>query len=171
MAQKKPLLPTLPPHEYDAGGSPDSSLDDSNRQELLWETREETLLLSIQNKCDRQSDWHEKAGYSKKRLYVLFGIPTTIIPLVTASLTQMKGVDPLVITCLMLVVGILTGVNTFFNFGKQRQSHFEFAGKYQELSLEIGVELCKPKKNRIACDVFLERMSSKFNQLNNNAPT
>lgn len=83
----------------------------------------------------------------------------------------MNGVDPFIITCLMLIVGILVGINTFFNFGKQRQSHFEFAGKYAELSLEIGVELCKPKKNRIACDVFLERMSSKFNQLNNNAPT
>ena len=167
---KRAAQPHLPHPPNDISNSPDSSLDDENRRELLWETREETLLLSVQQKCEHAATKHERSGYRKKRLYALFGIPSTILPLITATLTQM-GEDTFVSTILMMVCGILTGVNTFFNFGRQRQCQFEFAGKYQELAMEIGVELCKPKKNRLACDVFLDRITNKFNNLNNTAPT
>lgn len=153
----------------DHSSSPDSSLDDQNRKELLWESREEALLLDIQNKCKESAAHHTKTGKRKKLWYTLCGVPATILPLVTATLTQM-GVAMDTITCLVLVSGILTGVNTFFNFGKQRQCHFDHAGKYDELSMDIGLELCKPKRNRVACDVFLYACSSRFNNINGTAP-
>ena len=93
---------------------------------------------------------------------------STLLPII-ATLSQMQ-VDELIVTILMLACGCVTGMNTFFNFGKQRQQHFEYAGKYQELAMDIGLELCKPKHNRIACDVFLHGVSAKFNHVNNGAP-
>ena len=101
--------------------------------------------------------------------YSFFGIPSTLLPIIAATLSQMQA-DELIVTVLMLACGCVTGMNTFFNFGKQRQQHFEYAGKYQELAMDIGLELCKPKRNRIACDVFLHSISSKFNNINNGAP-
>lgn len=146
-----------------------SSLDDQDRQELLWEHREEQLLLTIQNQCSTQEKLHIRSGKRKKLWYSVLGIPSTILPIIAATLSQME-VDNFAVTVCMLVCGCVTGMNTFFNFGKQRQTHFEYAGKYQELGMDIGLELCKPRRNRIACDVFLQGTSAKFNHINNGAP-
>jgi hypothetical protein len=70
----------------------------------------------------------------------------------------------------LTITGVLNGVNTFYNYGKKTTIHNEFAGKYAELAGYISTELIKPKRHRIALDVFLERVSTKLNNLNDASP-
>lgn len=69
-----------------------------------------------------------------------------------------------------MVIGILSGINTFFNYGKKENLHNQYQGLYDELACFIQHELVKPKKYRIACDVFLEKINNKMSNLNNHAP-
>ena len=70
----------------------------------------------------------------------------------------------------LLMSGILSGIGTFFNFGKKLQVHFDTAGKYADLQLFIDTEMCKPRSMRMACDAFLVLATNKFSGLNLQAP-
>jgi hypothetical protein len=67
-------------------------------------------------------------------------------------------------------ISVLNGLNTFHNWGKKFTSFNEFAGKYSDLAGYIDVEMSKPKRFRIALDVFLERVTTKKSFLDGNAP-
>jgi hypothetical protein len=70
----------------------------------------------------------------------------------------------------MMMSGLFSGVSMFFNFGKKQQSHLQYSSKYFELSNDIECELSMPKRHRIACDVYMERVKLKYNNLCNQAP-
>lgn len=146
------------------------SEDNENRKELLWEAREENLLKGWKQEMAEKSKYHFRKGEKNKKLYLSFGIPSTILPLIMAGLTGIVPVDPIVVSCLMMFAGILTGVQNFINFSKKSQVHFEFENKYSQLCLEIDSELCRPKIARCACDVFIERIKQQYHSLNQQAP-
>jgi hypothetical protein len=147
-----------------------SSEDNPQRKELLWEKREEVLLLKWKDETKTKGLQHHKKGGINKKLYYLFGIPNIIIPLVIGSLNGVVELGTLTLTCLMIASSIFAGVSTFMNFSRKSQLHFEFDAKYNELAVLIEKELSIPKAHRIAADVFLEKVQQKFNSLNNYAP-
>ena len=71
----------------------------------------------------------------------------------------------------MISSSIFAGINTFMNFSKKTQLHYEFEAKYNELAVSIEKELSIPKAHRVAADVFLERIQRVYNSLNSYAPT
>ena len=77
---------------------------------------------------------------------------------------------PLVSSSGMALTSILTGINTFFNHSKKQIQHFEFSAKFFRLATEIEKELSKKKSDRLAADVFVERVSMDYNNLAFNAP-
>ena len=147
-----------------------SSKDDPNRKELLWEKREEDVVRKWVKDMKEQAKKHYKAGKKNKRLHEWITVPSILIPVIASGLTPLLQPYPYVSTGLMLTVGVLTGVNGFYNFASKKEKHLNYEGLYSVLSIEIEKELCKPKKNRLACDVYLESISMKKTQLDLSAP-
>lgn len=148
--------------------TPDSL--DREREEMLWTERPEKQLSTWKKEIDLKSKHHKKIGRRNKKLYIVNGIPAIVIPLVIAGLNGIVDILPITISCLMIFASVISTISSFMNFGKKSQMHFEYESKYGELSLIIELELCKKKVDRIACDVFLERIFNKYNSLNNSAP-
>lgn len=145
------------------------SNDDENRKELLWESREEELLQKWMEEMIINSKKQGLRARKTKKLYACLGVPATLLPIVLSGLSSLN-IDPLINSLLMIVTGSLIGVSTFFNLGKKFAQHFEYEHKYDELSRELQKELRKPKRHRIACDVYMEKIYMTYNGLNARAP-
>lgn len=64
-----------------------------------------------------------------------------------------------------MTAGLFSGVGMFFNFCKKQVEHNTYANKFFKLVTEVESELAKPKKNRIACDVYIEKVKNEYNSL------
>lgn len=151
--------------------TPPSSIDDEHRKELLWERREEIVINKWCEDCVIKSVYHHKKGKYNKILYSLFGIPPIIIPIVLGGVSSLIPCHSLLYSVGMMCVGILSGVSVFFNFGKKAQEHSEYENRFFELGNEMETELCKPKRHRVACDVYLERTKQIYHKYCSLAPT
>lgn len=152
--------------------SKDDSKDDSGRKELLWEDREEKFIQSIEDDCRMNSVQLDLIARRKRTWFRLFSIPSMILPLIAASINEMAPSDLQPISSVfMLLSGMCTVVNTFFNFGKKSQQFFEYSNKFRELADEISVELCKPKRYRLDCDLVLHTVTMKRNAISSTCPS
>ena len=146
------------------------SLDDENRKELPWEKREESLILKWGDDCNIRSVKHDIKGKKFKIKFAMFGIPSIFIPIILSGVSPIVGCHSIVYSLGMMSAGLFSGVNVFFNFGKKQQEHFDYSNKFSELFNEIESELSKPKRFRVACDIYIERVKSEYNALCNKAP-
>jgi len=144
---------------------------DRERDEMLWDVKPENQLKIWKEEIDLKSKHHKKIGIRNKKLYIIFTIPSIIIPLVIAGLNGVVDILPITISCLMIFASVISTISSFINFGKKSQMNYEYDSKYDELSLTIELELCKKKIDRIAVDIFLERIFQRYNSLNATAPT
>ena len=71
---------------------------------------------------------------------------------------------------LLLLSGMLSGVNMFLNFSKKEQLFGEYSNKYKELQTIIEFQLTKKKRYRLDVDVFSERIKQVYLELNKNSP-
>tara|TARA_R110000823_G_C15786269_1_gene485657 strand:+ start:112 stop:606 length:495 start_codon:yes stop_codon:yes gene_type:complete len=147
------------------------SFDDENRKELLWERREETLLKKWANDCLNRSLQHDEKGKKNKILFSIFGIPTMLIPIILGGVGSVVPCHSLSYSLGIMGTGLFSGISMFFNFGKKEQLHFEYQNKFFELFNEIEAELSKPKKHRIACDVYLEKIKQTYGNYCSLSPT
>ena len=156
--------------EIDYDDNSNSSKDDSQRKELLWENREEQIIIDWKNNMKEQSKRHYAAGKKFKKLHEIITLPSIILPVIASGLTQLIQPYPYVASCIMLTIGILTGLNGFYSPATKKERHFNHEALYSILATEIEKELCKPKSMRIAADVYLEKISLKKNHLDSSAP-
>ena len=157
-------------HIDDDENTPTST--DDIRYDELWTERNELFLRDIQDKCNALSNKHDRASHTNKKRYVQTAIPAMVLPLIFANINLVNGFDykEYINPIGMTIVGIINGFQTLLNFSKKQQLHNEYAGKYAELSGIIDKTLIRRKKFREPFDVILERISTHFNNLNNNAP-
>jgi len=161
---KKTIQQTSPLHH-------DDSKDDSDRKELLWEDREEKFIQTIEDDCRANSVQLDLIARKKRSCFRLWSVPAMILPLIAASLNEMAPTKiKYVSSMIMLISGVCTVINTFFNFGKKSQQFFEYSNKYRELADEISVELCKPKRYRLDCDLVLHTVTVKRNAISSTCP-
>jgi hypothetical protein len=149
------------------------SLDDSNRKEMLWDERNENFLKDIQRKAIEQANNQLKKAKHKRYLYIFFSIPCIVIPLLLSILNNVvidKNIMLYVNTISLVINVICSSINTFMNYGKMIEQHCLFKNKFNELYINIQSELMKPKKNRAACDMYIEGIKSQFNSLCNYSP-
>jgi hypothetical protein len=146
------------------------SKDNSSRSELLWEQREEKLLEKIRCDCVEAATRQEVKGIKKKRCHIFWVIPAMMMPIIAASINEMYTEYSNYSSMLMLISSLFNIIITFFNFGTQSHKHMEYATKYTEVADEIETELCKPRKHRIDCDLFLQRTTMKRNDINSRCP-
>lgn len=71
-----------------------------------------------------------------KKLYHAVSIPN-IIPLIIGSLSGIVELSMITLTILIISDSIFAGINTFINFSKKTQLHYEFEAKYNELAVSI----------------------------------
>jgi hypothetical protein len=147
------------------------SSEDADREEMKWENKQEQYVTQLRDDCLNLSNQHNVASLNNKRRYIRFSLPVIILPLLLGTVSQFVPSGYEYINNVGLTfTGVLNGVNTFYNYGKKATIHNEFAGKYAELAGYISTELVKPKRHRIALDVFLEKITTKLNDINNSAP-
>jgi hypothetical protein len=146
----------------------EESEGDCHRVELLWDTKAEELIASWGAESKDTARKHNLAAKKFKYLYALFGLPLTVIPVVTGVVGDAIGPD--MQTTLLLSTAVFAGITQFFNFGAKAQQHFEYQSRYTELANEIDVESIKPKQHRVACDMYMEHCLSIFNKLGSGAP-
>jgi hypothetical protein len=150
--------------------STNESFDDATRKELLWEQREEGLLEKWMTEMYTYSKNHNISGKRYKKLYAVLGVPATLLPIVLSGVTPHLENHPYLNSLLMITTGSLVGMITFFNLGKRFAQHFEYEHRYDELAREIEKELRKPKRHRLACDVYMEKVYMTYCGLNARAP-
>jgi hypothetical protein len=149
---------------------PSTSSDDTARAELLWESREEDHVLRLQKIAAKKAELHSKKAATLRTRYKALGVPAAILPLIASTLHESKVGPPLVITIFLLLSAVLSGVTTFLNLGGRAERHDSYAAKYDQVVLDSQTELSKPKRARVACDVYLERLRLTLGHLNDSAP-
>tara|TARA_R110000822_G_scaffold186035_4_gene325167 strand:+ start:9593 stop:10105 length:513 start_codon:yes stop_codon:yes gene_type:complete len=147
------------------------SKDTESRKELLWESREEQLLLKWCDDCEIRSTNHEIKSKKNKVKFIIFQLPAIILPIVLSGLSPLISCDSLFYSLAMMSIGLISGIGMFFNFGKKSQTHGDYSNKFFEIKTEINTELSKPKSYRIACDVYLEKTKQQYNNLVKTSPT
>jgi hypothetical protein len=159
----------IPRNSKENSGS-NSSRDNQDRNEVLWEPRLDILCNKWRKDSIVRSENHDKKAKIHKQRFAVFSLPAIILPLVMSGLSNILVNYPLVSSSGMALTAILTGVNTFFNHSKKQTQHFEYSGRFFKLATDIETEMSKRKRDRIAADVFLERVSMDYNNLVFNSP-
>jgi hypothetical protein len=147
-----------------------TSVDNGQRAELLWEKREEILLLKWCDDCIKKSKLHEIRGKQNKIKYGVFAVPAILIPIILGGLSQVMPCHSLGYSLGIMSAGLFGGINAFFNFGNKMQLHFEYANRFAELAIDIQAELAKPKRHRVACDFYLGQSKLKYQNLCSESP-
>jgi hypothetical protein len=129
------------------------SSNDCDRSELLWQRREEDLIQKWRKHCIVESKLHGEKARRVKKHYTALSIPAIILPLILSGFSPLLQSFPLVNGITLMVVGVLTGLNSFLNLGKKTQCHFQYESLYGDLALEIEAEICRPKAFRVATTI------------------
>jgi hypothetical protein len=145
--------------------TPPSSIDDDARKELLWEKREEQLIQKWVDDCKIRSNKHGKKAKEYKVKYACVGLPSVLIPIVLGGLSPVIPCHTLEYSLVLMCAGLFSGCLMFFNFGKKEIEHNTYANKFFKLLNEVEAELSKPKRHRIACDVYMEKVKNEYNAL------
>ena len=143
---------------------------DVGRQELPWENREEKQIELWRDQCSVASRLHALKAKQFKRLYHCTSIPAILLPILGSTFASLSYQSRYIDAGLLLTTGCLVAINTFFNFGHKQSDHSEYHNRYQELVSNIDKEMVKPKRLRIACDVYLEYVCCKMSRLKAGAP-
>ena len=158
--------------ELDKPPSIDSnSSDDYSREEEKWTKKHNEFLQKLCDDSKNLCKKHDLACKYKLYYYRALSIPVMTLPIITAGINEYISNDYKYITTSLMILSSGCGlINTLYNFGKSSQQHNEYAGKYSGLCQEIEYTLCRSKKNRIACDVSMQKYIYKTQSLNSNAP-
>lgn len=151
--------------------SQNSSKDDPNRRELLWDKREEKIFINWINESKKKVDFHRRKEKYCKVKNACLSIPAILIPIISSGLSGILPCNSMENSILMMVVGILNCFSTFFDYGRLREKHGIFANRYFSLITEVESELSKPKRDRVACDLYLEKIKQMFNNLHLTEPS
>ena len=146
------------------------SVDEPDRREVLWDVRLEELCKKWKDDCLVRTKRHDLKAKVHKRRFDIFALPAIVLPLIMSGLSNILVEYPLVSSSGMAITAILTGINTFYNNAKRELQQFEYSAKFFKLSIDVERELAKKKRDRLAADVFLERVSMDYNNLAFNAP-
>ena len=146
-------------------------MDDENRHELLWEDREEVVIRRWLTDTLKRSEYHGAKGKKLKSIYNALGIPCFILPLIMSSLTGLHDWSPIVYSLMLVVLAILNGFMTVLNLGKKSEAHLQYENMFHEFYINAEAELSKPKRDRIACDVYISETKNRYTGLISGAPT
>ena len=142
---------------------------------LPWSQELEELLTKWHMDCSERSRSHARCAIRKKQLYRLLSIPSIIVPIAMASLTQLYPVcdsyeAQFINSVGFLLSGALAGVSSFLNYGNKYAQHAQYEILYYELYTEIEYILAKPSAFRVQAEVALIDIRLTYEALNKSSP-
>jgi len=144
--------------------------EDIYRTEMKWDNKSEALLSKYSEECKAKSIYNDTQFRKFKKLHQSLSLPSTIVPICIAGLSDILYSNKMLLTSLMLASGIMSGVQATLNYGSKAQKYNSYSGLYSALEGEIEVVLYKHKRDRPAPDMFIERIYQKLSNINANAP-
>ena len=151
--------------------SSEGTTEDIERLEEKWTPKHESFLNDIKQECILRSKSHDNRSKNNLYYYRMLSMPTMILPIVSAGISQYIGKElNYISTALMVCSSAIGVVNTLYNFGKSAAKHNEYSGRYSDFCKDIEYTLCRRKRNRLACDVAVSRFIVQFKGLNSSAP-
>ena len=148
-----------------------SSSEDVDRMEEKYCEKNEAYLQKIRQECDCAFNMHDVAAKNNRSKHVFYSTPVIILPILCGALGPLIPSEYSYLSSVFLsLTGIGNGLLQFRNYSKKFQQHSEFAAKYSELGMDIQSELIRSKKHRLPFDVFLLKITTKYNHLNRTAP-
>lgn len=167
------ILPNSDVDNIDLVINDDKNQQTSNLVEEEYTNHSEALLKHWLEEARKNKTAHNLKGRKFKRKHELFGLPSVLLPIVYSPIAGLLADEPgvnIASVCVLIVTGILSGVYTFFDFGRKAERHFRYEALYSDLATTILVELSKSRPIRIRADRFIEMMQSKVDNLGANAP-
>jgi hypothetical protein len=138
---------------------------------LPWDKGMEETLQAISNKCKALSLSHQKARDRNRWFWILFGLPSMLVPLVTGGVgAYLEGEYEWVRSVALLTTAMNSGILQFFNFGERRSLYNESSWKFGALGELVDQELSKPRQFRIPCNIFMDRVFNNFQQIKAQSP-
>lgn len=141
--------------------------------EEAWNKAGEELVSDWAEQCMDRSKKHAAQESRAKVFHSIFGLPSILLPVVLAAMTpiidQMEDAAYVQVSGLV-VIGIVSSINTFYNFDKKAARHGEYSARYNELATDVQYQLFKGREFRVSSDEFIARVQTKFNNLNEKAP-
>ena len=141
--------------------------------EEAWNSAGEALVSSWADDCLHRSKTHGVRETRAKFFHSVFGLPSILLPVVLAALTpiidQFHSAAYIQVSGLV-TIGVVSSVNTFYNFDKKAARHAEYSARYQELANDVQYQLFKGREFRVSSDEFIARVQTKYNNLNEKAP-
>ena len=148
-----------------------SNNDNSQRCEVMWEERQETLLEIWKNQINSNCITHGTKAKWNKRLYYIFAIPGVVIPVTLGLLQPHVGPEyDLMLTFFLIASTVCSGISSLFNFGKMQQEHNTLQSSYKDLNEEINYIISLKKADRTAADVTMTRIRMRMSHLDEIAP-
>jgi len=86
-----------------------------------------------------------------------------LVPLAGSVAAQF--VPEAAVTVAMVCAAMCGAANTYLNFGAKASHHNEFHARWLELASTIDFEVCRPRADRAACDLFLEKIQGRATAL------
>ena len=139
--------------------------------EESWSQKNEAYFTDLQGECENKARDLDIASHTAKRKYNAFSIPSIILPIAFSVVNPYIDIEYSYVNSILLAsVSVLNTINSFYNYGKKCERYSEYSNKYSEVASMIELELVKAKQFRTSLDVFMERISTKINNLNTNCP-
>jgi hypothetical protein len=147
-----------------------SSHDDPNRVELPWDGRVEELVVRWLKVCKTRSEAHSRSAAIAKAKYIAIALPSVVIPVVSSGFVAQLDAYPFAVTSSFVVTGVLGAIAGLFEFGMKQKEHNHYAYAYSHVGREIELTLAKPKRHRVAADMYLVQISADIDRLDESAP-
>lgn len=150
--------------------SSSSSEDDPYRQELLWTSRQERLIIDWQQDAEIKSLAHQTKAKFLRSLHRIFGTTSVITPIVFTMVVNLFPTNTYISSSGLMTCSLFSAIIGLFAFNQQSGDNFEASQKYNSLVQDIRSELSKPKRQRVACDMFMCRIELLLQQLSLTSP-
>ena len=133
----------------------DSSSDDTKREEEQWTERHDRFFHKLREECALHTRLNCDAGYLFHSLFLVWGFLATVVPGILAILVGQFEEDVWLAIGALIASCVLNAIMGFFNFGQRSEKHFATQLLYESLEKEIGIEMVKKRRFRLAVDVLM----------------
>lgn len=144
---------------------------DAVREELKWMSDIEKTILGWEATARENVIKHGKMKKYYKRIYNVFGGITAALPIAVGFVNAGVGENSrTLMSVLMGCTGVLVGIYERINAGKKAEQYSHYEYQYSQLANEIHSEMIKPRRNRPAADVYLQKILDRVNSIDSGAP-
>lgn len=144
--------------------------EDDSREGEKWTLEHEEYLLSLSLEIDKKAKIQYQKYLKFKGLYYGLTIPNIILPLGMAAFNPLFLNIAYVNIAGSACTSILAGMLGFANLSQRMDKHHDFKDRYEQLKNDIDVILIKHKKHREKADIAIEKIKSRYNNINSLAP-